>query len=384
MQNATAEALADLTSIEVLCAGRVVGTLARPSRDGITYFEYASEWLRDGFSISPYSLPLRPGVFRTEGAAPDELFGVFRDSLPDDWGRYVMDRRLEAEGIGAGRLTELSRLSLVGFAGLGALEYGPRATLGQQGFAESSSLDFDRLSRECQRLIDDGHAEDLDSIYRYGSSSGGARSKVMVDLDEEPWIVKFPTSLDGRDSGRAEYETMLLARECGIDIPEVRLLPSRSCAGFFATKRFDRRHDADGKHVKIHMASAAALLEVSPFDVVDYRDLMRLTAALTGSVRDTEQLYRVMCFNVLIGNCDDHTRNFSYLYDEGQGTWRFSPAYDLTRDNGFLGEHSTLVNGRAADIGVSDLVFVGTEGGVSAHACRTIAREMSARVAREG
>ena len=132
------------------------------------------------------------------------------------------------------------------------------------------------------------------------------------------------------------------------------------------------------------MASAAALLEVSPFDVVDYRDLMRLTAALTGSVRDTEQLYRVMCFNVLIGNCDDHTRNFSYLYDEGQGTLCFSPAYDLTRDNGFLGEHSTLVNGRAADIGVSDLVFVGTEGGVSAHACRTIAREMSARVAREG
>ena len=373
MPSVALDRLSDLTSITVFYRGRLVGTLARPSASGATYFQYSDEWLRDGFSISPLSLPLEQRVFRTDGSEPDQLFGVFSDSLPDDWGRLVMERRLEAEGIDSARVTEFSRLALVGKTGLGALEYEPGTALSSDGY----SPDLDTLSLQCQEILDSGSADALDAIYRLGGSSGGARPKVMVDIDGEPWIVKFPSRLDGMDSGVREYRFALVASDCGIKMAEVRLLHSNICPGFFATKRFDRCRRVDGSLEKIHMASAAALLEASPFDVVDYCDLMLLSMRITGSVAHSEQLFRVMCFNVLAGNCDDHSRNFSFLYDEAAGEWHLAPAYDLTRDDGFLGEHTTLVNGKSRGIEDDDLVAVGLAGGLSVRRCRAIVKDIT-------
>jgi serine/threonine-protein kinase HipA len=125
---------------------------------------------------------------------------------------------------------------------------------------------------------------------------------------------------------------------------------------------------------KVHMASAAALLEASPFDTLDYRDLMQLTLQLTCNMADCEQLFRVMCFNVAAGNCDDHARNFSYLFTDG--AWQLSPAYDLTQDEGFLGEHATLVNGKGSDISEADLLAVGAVGGVTARKGREINQQV--------
>lgn len=366
MPSAIAEYLATVRYVDVSLEGVRVGTLAR-MRGGAAAFEYAPEWLGSGFSISPFSLPLRAGLFETSPDMPDGLFGVFRDSLPDDWGRLLQDRRLAELGVRPGSLSSLARLSLVGTSGLGAIEYAPA-----QVFEAASDLvsDWDLLSRQCQDIVAERETDALDAIYVRGSSSGGARPKVMVDLDGEPWIVKFPASMDGPDAGACEYRLALAAKACGIEMPEVRLIPSKVCGGYFACRRFDRQRDADGTLCKVHMASAAALLEVSPFDVLDYRDLMHLTLELTGSVADCERLYRLMCFNVAVGNCDDHARNFSYLCEGG--TWRLSPAYDLTQDDGFLGEHATLVNGRGSGIGQDDLVAVGATGGVSARMCRAI------------
>lgn len=366
MPGEMAERLAKLGYVDVLMEGVHIGTLAR-TRSGAMAFEYAQEWLASGFSISPFSLPLRQGLFDAPPDAPDRLFGIFRDSLPDDWGRFLQDRRLAELGVRPGSLSILARLSLVGATGLGALEYAPAQVV----HANSDiSSDWDMLSRQCQRLLAEEGTEALDAIYACGSSSGGARPKVMVDLDGEPWIVKFPASADGPRAGAQEYWLAQMARACGIAMPEVRLIPSHVCGGYFATKRFDRQRDAFGALHKVHMASAAALLEVSPFDVLDYRNLMQLTLELTGSVADSEQLFRVMCFNVAVGNCDDHARNFSFLCENG--VWRLSPAYDLTQDEGFLGEHATLVNGKGTDITGEDLLAVGAAGGVSARKGREI------------
>ncbi len=363
--------LVEPESIEVTYHGRFVGTLAQPRR-GPVFFEYSDEWLRSGFSISPFSLPLQGGIFRADESMPDGIFGVFHDSLPDDWGRLVVDRKLRTKGLSLDSIGTLAQLSLVGSSGLGALEYHPDTVLPGGETPE----DYDELSRECQQLIDSGKSDELDTLYRFGSSSGGARPKVMVDLDGDPWIVKFPTSIDGSDAGLLEYRYALAARDCGIEIPDIRLLPSKIGPGFFAIKRFDRVRQEDGSLEKIHMVSAAALLEASPFDVADYRDLMRLTLRMTNDARDAEQLYRVMCFNVFAGNCDDHLRNFSYLFDENVEAWHLSPAYDLTRNDGFMGEHSTLVNGEDSSITLGDLVAMGAIGGISARKCRAIARQV--------
>lgn len=369
MPSALAETLQAVRRVDVLLGGAPVGTLARSAR-GTTVFSYTSAWLAGGFSVSPFSLPLREGLFETTSDMPDGLFGVFRDSLPDDWGRLLQDRKLAELGVQAGALTSLARLTLVGSNGLGALEYQPSHPLDTK---QDISRDWDLLSAQCKAIMDGDATEWLDGIYARGSSSGGARPKVMVEIEGEPWIVKFPANADGPDAGWEEYELARRARACGIVVPPAKLIPSSTCKGYFASKRFDRRAGKDGTYRKIHMASAAALLEVSPFDVLDYRDLMRLTFQLTHDANDCERLFRIMCFNVAFGNCDDHARNFSYLYEGG--AWHLSPAYDLTRDAGFLGEHATLVNGKGDGILATDLLAVGAVGGVSARKARAIVRQ---------
>ena len=370
MPSSLAEHLLAIQQVDVLCDDMRVGTLAR-SAHGATTFEYAPEWLDRGFSISPSSLPLREGSFETKPEMQDDLFGAFHDSVPDDWGRLLQDRRLAELGVSFGTLTGLARLALVGSRGLGALEYVPSQPIGAHGDVDR---DWDLISQQCQDILDGEESEALDSIYAWGSTTGGARPKVMVDLEGEPWIIKFPSSIDGPDVGAEEYRLMQAARACGIKVSETRLIPSRVCGGYFATKRFDRTTGGDGAMRKIHMASAAALFELSPIDVLDYRDLMLMTLDLTGDASDCEQLFRVMCFNVAVGNLDDHARNFSYLHEGG--AWRLSPAYDLTRDEGCLGGHATLVNGKGKDITRDDLLVVGAAGEISASRCRELLRQV--------
>ena len=51
-----------IKQIEVIYGNRLVGRLAL-SKEGQCAFEYSAEWLNSGFSISPFELPLRNGVF---------------------------------------------------------------------------------------------------------------------------------------------------------------------------------------------------------------------------------------------------------------------------------------------------------------------------------
>lgn len=356
-----ADLLRNITSVTVSYHGRTVGTIAQASPRKPTYFQYDSSWIAQGFSISPFSLPLSPQVFRADPSRFSNLIPIFDDSLPDDWGRLLVERRLASLGIASDTLSPLARLALVGTDGMGALEYSPSIQLP----AEVEGIDYDLLASRCQQLINDQNPEGLDELYAFGSSSGGARPKVMVQIDDEPWIVKFPAPGDASTSGAEEERLARLAAKCGILVPRTMLIPSSLGDGYFASKRFDRRQKPDGTQTKLHMASAAALLEASPFDEgLDYSDLMALTFRLTGSVADCEQLFVVMCFNVEVGNCDDHFRNFSYLYDETRAEWHLSPAYDITRSPGFLGEHSTLVNGHGSNICDEDLVAVAACGSI--------------------
>lgn len=358
--------LLNATHVSVTYHGRLVGTIAQPSRREPTYFQYDPSWLSAGFSISPLSLPLGPRVYRADVTRFSGLPAIFDDSLPDDWGRLLVQRRLASAGIDSSRLSPLARLMLVGSDGLGALEYSPAVDLP----AQVGGIDYDELAERSRQLILDENPTGLDQLYAFGSSSGGARPKVMVDIDGEAWIVKFPAPGDPTTSGADEFRLLGLASACGIRVPATRLIPSARGGGYLASRRFDRICRDDGTIGKVHMASAAALLEASPFDEgLDYRDLMRLTLRLTADARDCDQLFLVMCFNVAIGNCDDHFRNFSFLYDEHDGAWHLAPAYDLTRSPGFLGEHTTLVNGRGSQIRDEDLIVVGRSGGLTCKRC---------------
>lgn len=337
-------------TLNVLIGERKVGTLAEAA-DNRVAFEYDAGWLRDGFSISPFSLPLEKAVFLPRKYDPFEgMFGVFNDSLPDGWGKLLVDRMLYREGINPGAVTPLERLAIVGSSGMGKLAYYPEKQLSDN----CCDLSFDELAVECAAILNTNDSKNLDELFIMGGSSGGARPKVNTVIDGEEWIVKFASSYDIKDIGLQEYEYSLCAKECGIQMTETRLIPGKFGSGYFATKRFDRCGSQ-----KVHMISVGALLETSHrIPNLDYNILMRLVLKLTGDYTQLEEMYRRMCFNVFAHNRDDHSKNFSFIYDESRGKWALAPAYDLTYSNSIGGEHATTVNGNGLNPGIDDLLSI--------------------------
>lgn len=354
--------------LDVYLGERLVGTLAE-TVDHRVAFAYVDAWLEDGFAISPFSLPIEQNVFVPGSQAFQGLWGVFADSLPDAWGRLLVDRMLKQRGLPPEEVTPLERLAIVGSSGMGALTYRPAWDLHEP----SHLKDLDALSAQCQALLLQEDVGDLDALFQLGGSSGGARPKVMT----AEWVIKFPASREMPEVGRMEKEYMDCAASCGIVVPETRLLPSRRCSGYFAVRRFDREQ-AGGQVIRRHMLTAAAILEADWRTAsMDYHTLMKLTRILSRSnAEDTAQMYRRMCFNVFAHNRDDHAKNFSWLYDSAQDCWHPSPAYDLTWSTTYYGEHATTVDGNGKNPGMQELLAVGKAAGIKAKACREIAEEI--------
>lgn len=352
--------LPPIEKVDVFLAGEKVGTLAE-TLNHLAAFQYSQEWLEDGFSISPFSLPLENKVFVANQHPLDGLFGVFDDSLPDGWGKLLVDRMLQSYGIDPYKVNFLTRLAIVGSNGAGALEYHPSINI-----ATSTTVsDLDTLAKDCAALLASKETQDLDALFAMGGSSGGARPKVFYTINGEEWIVKFPSSYDPPNIGEQEYNLALAAQECEIEIPEVRLMPSSRCSGYFATKRFDRKQNLNGTTSKVHMASVAALLETSHrIPNLDYSLLMRFTLKLTNSMDEVLRMFKLMVFNVFCGNRDDHSKNFTFLYTN-ENRWILSPAYDLTTNAGIHGEHATTVNGKGKNITEQDMLEVAKEAGIT-------------------
>lgn len=355
-------------SLIVMIGDRKVGTLATASNH-LVAFEYTDEWIHNGFSISPFSLPLQKGVFLPKSYDPFEgLFGALSDSLPDGWGRLLIDRLLIKEKINPVEVDAINRLAIVGASCMGALTYKPESRFS----LTRSELTLDEIAAECQNIFESNDSDNLDELFQMGGSSGGTRPKVFYNIDGQEWIVKFPSSQDRDDIGVQEYKYSLCARKCGIPMAETRLLKSDVYGGFFATKRFDRDGDK-----RIHMLSVSALLETSHrIPNLDYNILMQLTLRLTNDYKQVWQMFRLMCFNVFSHNRDDHSKNFSFLYDEDINQWILSPAYDLTFSDSIGGEHATTVDGNGKNPGMKELLAVAKNIKLDQKKARSIADEI--------
>ena len=352
-------------ALQVLYDGKLVGTLAMTA-DHKAAFQYSEEWIEIGFPISPFSLPLKEQVFVPTKDYFNGLFGVFADSLPDNWGRLLLNRLLRAHKQNPDKLTVLDRLAIVGKSGMGALTYYPEREINEK----YGDVDLDELAEQCQKILNTEYSDKLDELYRLGGTSGGARPKIMTTIDGEEWIIKFPAHVDGKNAGKMEYDYSCCAKECGITMSETRLFTSEKCEGYFGIKRFDRISDKNGQK-RIHMLTAAALLELD-FEQpsLDYHSLMKLTKILTrDDEKDIEEMFCRMCFNVFAHNRDDHSKNFTYLYDEENDRWSLSPAYDLTYSNTYYGEHTTTVDGNGRNPGRKELLAVGIAAGMKKETC---------------
>lgn len=331
----------------------VVGVISLTPDDKCLAFEYDSRWIADGFSISPLELPLKSGLFLAKSAPLNGNFGIFEDSLPDGYGRYLLHKTLLREGIDDRSLTALQRLSIVGAGGMGALTYEPEMPVA----TEEGILDFDLLQEKALEVLKEQQDSDAGLLLYNSGNSGGCRPKAIFSDEEGHWLIKFRHTYDPKDMGRQEFHYNEVARRCGIDVPDFKLVNDK----YFASRRFDLTTEGE----RIHTATAGGLLCLSLSEpVLDYSNLLALTGYLTQNSKYVEEMYRRMVFNYLADNKDDHCKNFSFLVRKDSGgkfAWHLAPAYDLTLcAEGYNGQHATSVNSTGFPT-LQDFISVGTK-----------------------
>ena len=338
------EKIRQINKVSVFYGDKKVGELAMTPTQRCA-FEYDKEWLKSGFSIAPRQLDLKEGLF----IAPIEPFygnfGIFEDSLPDGYGRYLLNRILQKEGIDDTSLTPVQRLSIVGASGMGALSYVPELYI-----VEPKGLpELDYMQNLALEVLAEKTDKDVDVLYFNSGNSGGCRPKSLYKDEEGDWILKFRHINDPKDMGKMEYQYNKAARASGINVPDFKLIKNK----YFATKRFDIE---DGQ--RLHTATAGALLNQSiHYPALTYENLLALTGVITQDPVQVEEMFRRMVFNILAENKDDHVKNFSFYYRNAQ--WELAPAYDLTRcSGGYNGEHATTANG-SGNPTIEDMLVVG-------------------------
>lgn len=340
---------------------QAVGELA--ARKDKIYFKYHPDFLDLGIEISPYKMRLSPNTLSAESGF-DGLFGVFNDSLPDAWGRLLLDRALRSKGMAPFDINALNRLAFVGNKGFGALTYSPPM---DDESNTNHEFDIDELVLDSQKLIQGAPVDLLDELYALGSSSGGARPKVLVGYNSlsnhllgmvnnlpngyEHWIIKFPSRYDLPDIANIEFAYAQMAQACGIEMSECRLFEGKSGDPYFGTKRFDREGNQ-----RVHMHSLSGLLHDDfSRSNLDYGHLMNCAFELEKSVKAYRKVLRLAAFNVFAHNRDDHSKNFAFLMN-ADGSWKLAPAYDLTYSSSSHGEHSTTINQEGRKPGKTQLL----------------------------
>jgi serine/threonine-protein kinase HipA len=375
--------------IEVRAWGKRVGAVAPDPKLGFYAFAYEPSWRHTGIELAPLTMPLHdPRETFVFSNLPEATFrrlpGMLADALPDDFGNALIDAWMAEHGVSKNEITTLDRLAYMGKRGVGALEFKP--ALGS--YRESAApLRMKALVEGARKAIAgdlsvDAHAEAaLANIIRVGTSAGGARAKAVIAWTQktheirsgqfdlapgfEPWILKFDgvgrySELGtGADYGRIEYAYHKMATQAGIVMTECRLL-EESGRAHFMTRRFDREI-VKGRTIKHHVQTLCALndLDFKQRGTHAYAQLFIVVAQLGLGDEATSQVFRRMALNVMARNCDDHTKNFSFILKEG-GNWDLAPAYDVTHAYNPHGEwtfqHLMSVNGKFTDITRADLL----------------------------
>lgn len=296
-------------------------------------FEYAPAWLESArpFALSP-DLPLRAGAF--EPPSGHDIHPVFQDAGPDRWGQRIIEQVFNPR-----RRSEIDYLALAGEDRIGALAftwhaegYEPereqvlhRADLAALIAAANALERRDEISSEMRRLL------------KPGTSAGGARPKAIIEHEGRRWIAKFPVDGDMVDMCAVEHASLRLAQQCGIRVPDSRLVPVGQ-SNALLVERFDRHEDGS----RIHYSSARTMFVADGVESAAYSDLSSIARRYAPSPAETaREIFRRMAYNVLLENTDDHEKNHAFLWIDGK--WNLAPAYDIQPQLNGLGYQELVV-----------------------------------------
>ncbi|MFK5892276.1 MAG: type II toxin-antitoxin system HipA family toxin [Pseudomonadota bacterium] len=360
---------------------------------GFSVFEFTDVYYSQGLDLAPLMMP---SSHRSIYEFPElrhqtykGLPGLIADSLPDRFGTTILNDWL-LRNKRNNPITPIERLHFIGTRAMGALEFRPSAKFGEY----IGNVDIFELTNIAQKVVNarsgvqvelgnniDKNA--MNTLLSVGTSAGGARPKAVVAFNKDfskavsgqvtvpdgftHYLLKFDGVLENNTHeetfgdplgyGAMEYVYHLMAKECHIDMQDCFLLDEGS-RRHFITKRFDR----DGNN-KIHTQTLNAIAHID-YNIPNggsYEQLFDVARKLRLSIDDAKQLYRRMVFNIVANNNDDHSKNFSFIYDENR--WSLAPAYDLAYsykpESIWVGQHWMSANGKRNELNRKDLISVG-------------------------
>ena len=370
-----------------------VGAIAWDSEKSLAYFEFEPSFLNSQWDLSPIKMPIANAakrIYSFPELIRSNTFkgmpGLLADVLPDKYGNALINTWLINNGRAANSMNPVELLCFIGKRGMGALEFEPVMPRTNN---QSTKIELAKLieiaqvilsnKKQLQANLANEDAKALSDILKIGTSAGGARAKAVIAYNAktkevktgqanapkgfEHWLIKFDGVVDseiGMSSGygRVEMAYHLMAKEIGINMMESRLLEENGRAHFM-TKRFDRTKDNE----KIHVQSFCALnhFDFNEVNSFSYEQLFQTMRSLRLPYPDAEQLYKRMAFNVMARNCDDHTKNFSFIMNQS-GDWSLAPAFDICHayrpNSTWVSQHALSVNGKRNNISTDDLLAV--------------------------
>jgi serine/threonine-protein kinase HipA len=371
--------------------GKRVGAVAWDSDTGVASFEFEPSFVGNGWDVAPIKMPVEsPQTIFSFPELRDLSFkglpGLLSDVLPDKYGSTLINAWLARNGRPANSLNPVEMLCYIGRRGMGALEFEPAMPKGKNA---TTKVELESLIDMASKILSGrqdfttnltaNEEKALMDILRIGTSAGGARAKAIIAYNPttgevrsgqadapkgfSQWLIKFDGVTDNQlgvteGYGRVEMAYHLMAKDCGIEMTECRLLEENGRAHFM-TRRFDR---PAGKE-KLHVQSLYAMQHYDFNDVLSfsYEQLFQTMRQLRLPYPQAEELFRRMVFNVMARNCDDHTKNFSFIMNKS-GEWKLAPAFDMCHayrpGSTWVSQQSLSVNGKRKDIEISDILEV--------------------------
>ncbi len=368
--------------------GEYAGAVLWNENTGSATFEYEPSFARKGWDLSPLMMPINENRAHSFRDLSKDTFmglpGLLADALPDAYGKALLDRWLAS--LGREFANPVERLCYQSKRSMGALEFMPAK---DDYLDESSAIEISSLVQIAAEVLSDkvdlktnlkeDTKEALINIIKVSTSAGGQRAKAVIAYNDTTgevrsgqleaaegfnhWLLKLDGVTnaalgDPQHYGKIEYAYYKMALKAGIEMTECRLLEENG-RSHFMTKRFDRM----GGFEKIHMQTLCGIAhyDYKMLHAYSYEQAFQVMRRLRLPYGQAEQMFKRMVFNVIARNQDDHTKNISFLMDK-TGTWKLSPAYDMSWAYNPKGEwtshHQMSINNKWDNITRADLIAV--------------------------
>lgn len=307
------------------------------------YFCYAKEYMEDSehFPIS-ISLP-----FQEESFTQAQTRNFFEGLLPEGF-----TRKCVAEWMHVNPDDYLSILSGLGCECLGAVK------ITETGVSSTESS-YRKLSfEEVRNLAKEGVTESAQLVAKSHLSLTGASGKAGLYYDEHTgqWYLPIgdapSTHIVKQSHVRLEgivtneQLCLLTAQYLGIETPDSFVVDTGGAQDgdiLFATKRYDRIFDSDSRFLnhlpvprRLHQEDFSQAMGIPAAQKYEHdqagylQKMFRLLRTYSSApVQDQLKLWDITVYNYLIGNADNHIKNFSLLYASDLKSVRLSPAYDM-------------------------------------------------------